>query len=378
MRDALFIATHDLKMALRARETWLWTFVMPPIFFYFTGLMSGQGARVVSRPESIVIEAPAAERDTPVMRAFVRNLSKQDVKVEVKDPGAGGSSRVLVVPEGFSDSVIAGKEQKIKLYRLGGGSGAEYDDFRLSVATYQTLADLAVVTKGGGGVSAAALEGLWRKPRPLTVQVETAGRLKFAPRGYQQSVPGTTVMFTLLVLLTSGAVGLVIERSQGILKRLASSPMGRGSIVAGKWGARMGLAVVQIGFGMLTGSLVFGVRWGENLWAIALVLLAYGGLAACAAMVLGNWSKSPGQAVAVAVITSNVLAALGGCWWPVEVAPVWAQRVAIFLPTGWAMDAIHKLMSFGMPASSVVWHLAALVGLALLMGWQTARKMRFE
>jgi ABC-type multidrug transport system permease subunit len=140
----------------------------------------------------------------------------------------------------------------------------------------------------------------------------------------------------------------------------------------------MCVAAIQIGFGMATGSLLFGVRWGENLWAIALVLAAYASLAACGALLLGNWAKSPGQAVAVAVVLSNGLAAIGGCWWPVEIVPEWAQKAALLTPTGWAMDAIHKLMSFGLPASAVWVHVAVLSAAALGLGWMTARRMKFE
>ena len=42
-------------------------------------------------------------------------------------------------------------------------------------------------------------------------------------------------MFTLLVLLSSGAAQLVVEREQGLLRRLASTPIPRGSVVLGKW-----------------------------------------------------------------------------------------------------------------------------------------------
>ena len=48
------------------------------------------------------------------------------------------------------------------------------------------------------------------------------------PIGFSQAVPGTMVMFTMLVLLTSGAVTLVVERDQGLLRRLASAPISRG------------------------------------------------------------------------------------------------------------------------------------------------------
>ena len=47
------------------------------------------------------------------------------------------------------------------------------------------------------------------------------------------------------------------------------------------------------------------------------------------------------------VIVSNVLAGLGGCWRPIEITPLWTQRLALLFPTGWTIDALHKLVNFG-------------------------------
>ncbi len=51
------------------------------------------------------------------------------------------------------------------------------------------------------------------------------------------------------------------------------------------------------------------------------------------------WGKVSG----LGVLMANGLAALGGCWWPIEVTPQWMQTI---MPTGWTMDAMHKLISF--------------------------------
>ena len=95
-------------------------------------------------------------------------------------------------------------------------------------------------------------------------------------------------------------------------------------------------------------------------------------------MLLGCLARTEGQAVAVGVISANVLGALGGCWWPIEVTPGWMQRLALFLPTGWAMDGLHKLVNFASGASSAVPHTAALLVLALALGAASARWFRFE
>ena len=45
-RSILFLARTDLRYMLKQRETLLWTFVMPVIFMYFVGLMSGGSSSV--------------------------------------------------------------------------------------------------------------------------------------------------------------------------------------------------------------------------------------------------------------------------------------------------------------------------------------------
>jgi ABC-2 type transport system permease protein len=186
------------------------------------------------------------------------------------------------------------------------------------------------------------------------------------------------VTFTLLVLFTSGAVSLTMERNQGILRRLASAPMSRGAVVLAKWGSRMAIGMIQICFAMITGRVLFHVRWGPHLVVLLLLLFAYGALAAMLGMLLGNLGRTEGQVVAIGVVTSNLLAGLGGCWWPIEIVPVWAQKLALFLPTGWTMDALHKLVNFGASPVAVIPHLIASLVATAVAGYAIARTFRFQ
>src|SRR4029434_4845128 len=103
----------------------------------------------------------------------------------------------------------------------------------------------AVLKATGQPITADALKALASTPRSLTLSVTSAGKREDPPSGFSQAVPGTMVMFTMLILLTSGAIMLVVERQQSLLRRLASTPITPGAIVAGKWTARMALGVVQ-------------------------------------------------------------------------------------------------------------------------------------
>ena len=118
----------------------------------------------------------------------------------------------------------------------------------------------------------------------------------------------------------------------------------------------MMLGLIQIGFAMAAGSVLFHMQWGSSLPMVALVLVGWAAFAAGLAIVLANVTRTPAQTAGIGVFATQILAALGGCWWPIEVTPAWMQKLAIALPTGWAMDAMHKLVNFGDPAASpVMW-----------------------
>ncbi len=93
---------------------------------------------------------------------------------------------------------------------------------------------------------------------------------------------------------------------------------------------------------------------------------------------MGSIAKNEGQINGIPVIVSMLLAALGGCWWPIEVAPEWMQKLAMFLPTGWVMDALHQLMYFGGTLSDVVNHQLALYSLALMALFLAFTKFNYE
>ena len=60
LRAALFVARKDLGYMLRQKETLLWTFGMPPVFFFFIGTITGGFGDGVEKPMlDVVAPEPA-------------------------------------------------------------------------------------------------------------------------------------------------------------------------------------------------------------------------------------------------------------------------------------------------------------------------------
>ena len=87
-RDARFIAGRDLAIMLRTRETILWTFVMPVVFFYFMGTVTADfGGRDPSAPDPIALRGAGGEGF--LVAEITRRLEEQHFAVHHATSPAG-------------------------------------------------------------------------------------------------------------------------------------------------------------------------------------------------------------------------------------------------------------------------------------------------
>ena len=135
LRDALFLIQHDLFFLLRRRETLLWTFVMPVIFFYFIGSISGGFGRA-NDPDPIAVAAPP---DAGFLKdELIKRLEQRNFRVIPQQD----FFRELRIPASFTASVLAGKPVKVEFIRHGANANSDYDQTRISRAPQPANAHL--------------------------------------------------------------------------------------------------------------------------------------------------------------------------------------------------------------------------------------------
>lgn len=383
MSQILFIAWNDAKYQLRQGSTLLWAFVMPPIFFYFIGSMTGGFSASISggqaTPVVVVAEAPGFLKAQIDLRLRDNDFAAEWVAQIETPPGQGAPRRILRIEPNLTAQVRAGNKVTVTYFTEATALSRDFEIIRIQRSLYTALADIVVADIQSGAVlQAADLVTLNETPRNLALRVSPAGKREKIPSGFEQAVPGIIVMFTILVLLTSGGSMLVNERNQGLLRRLASAPVSRSEVVAGKWGGRMMLGAVQMTVALLIGTYVFKMAWGPDLAMVLLVLAVWAGFCASAGLLLGSLATTEGQAAGLGVFAANGLAALGGCWWPIEVTPPWMQFVQKLTPTGWTMDAMHKLISFQSGAAAAIPQVLLLLVATFLLAAMATRRFRFQ
>jgi len=111
-----------------------------------------------------------------------------------------------VLPEGASsltDAVLAGRQVTVNAELGEDPLRSNYDRVRIARArVYGVVADVAVTKVEGSAASRESLQEVAARPRSITLSVSPAGRRITPPSGFAQAVPGISVMFTMLVLLT--------------------------------------------------------------------------------------------------------------------------------------------------------------------------------
>jgi ABC-type Na+ efflux pump permease subunit len=381
VKNIFFIAWQDARNQLRQGSTLLWLLIMPPLFFYFIGTVTGGFSSGLSggqaTPVTVVAESPGFLKDQIDLRLAANDFSA--TWVDALQPAAeeGAPSRTLTFDSNLSDKVLAEEQVGIRYETKANALTRQFEEIRVNRALYTALADIVIADATLGPLDGEALVALNSTERAWQLSVSPAGERLQIPSGFQQAVPGILVMFTLLVLLTSSGTMLVQERTAGLLRRLASAPISRAEVLAGKWNGRMILSVIQVSVALLFGTFLFQMDWGPNLGMVIVVLAAWAGFCASAGLWLGTVASTTAQAGGLGVLAANVLAALGGCWWPIEVTPEWMQFVQKLTPTGWTMDALHKLISFQAGAATVIPNIVILLAATAVFGWLAVRRFSY-
>ncbi len=346
MRSILAIGHNDLRLFLRDRTSIVWLFVIPTAFVYVMGFtFRGQPSPENPRP-SVVIE----NQDAGFLgKVLLDELGLQGVNV-VPPERAGTAQRGIRIPADFTQRILAKEKVKVGFFQIEGSNGqaAALVELRLVRALVALNADLIenATLHAGAPPTAEALEAIMRSPSPVTLDARFAGR-KPIPVGFNQSVPGVMVMYLLMNLMIFGSATVANERRNGVLRRLSVNPVRRGDVIFGRLYGLMLLAAVQAAFFLLMGQLVFKVNIGDHLGGVAVIVLLFSWVACSLGVLVGSVVRAEDKVVGLSLLIALPMAAIGGCWWPLEITPDFLQKVAHVTPTAWALDGLHQLITFG-------------------------------
>lgn len=180
-------------------------------------------------------------------------------------------------------------------------------------------------------------------------------------------IPGYLVMFVFFAAAIM-AEAIVRERKNHTLERLLASSVKREAILGGIFTGAVVRGLIQIVIFWGVGILIFHVDLGFSPAAVILLSVLMVIMSAAFTLMLATLARTQRSAGSLAVITSLVLAPLGGCWWPLFLYPQWLQDFAKITPHAWATSGFNKIMVFGAGFGAAVPNMIALLVFALVFG----------
>ncbi len=399
LKQTWFITLKDLKIFISDRTSLFFSIVFPFLFIIlFNSLMSGVGGGDSRLELHMVTREPAGGLSWQILDLMETKdeaslkpgdpliIRDKDYEADKQAVSSGNLSGFLSFPADFTRGVMDGSGAGLEIFADAGANAAGTRVALNSVAgaiASQINANIAIVKAAAeslavSGAAPAEIEasikkitdelfsGSSQKTSYLTFQTQKVGDVE-AENPANWVIPGYLVMFVFMAAATS-APEIVKERQNHTLERLLSTSVRRESILGGIFSGIAARGLVQIIIFWVFGILVFHIDLGLSPLAVIILSILMVIMSAAFSLMLATLVRTIRSAASLAVITSLLLAPLGGCWWPIFLYPEWMQNMAKITPHAWATTGFNKLMVFGANFGDAIPSMLALLVFMVIFG----------
>jgi ABC-2 type transport system permease protein len=378
--NVLRIALNDMRVVLKDRLVLVRWLAMPLAFVLMFSFM------VRDRTQDDTWLPVIQLDDHELADLLIEQLRAEKYRVEVKTAAEERSvkdwPRAVIVPAAFSEDILAGRRVDLSLTKGAGGDekilAAQTLLVRALIRFNAAVAAVDLIERGWSPQSKADLLTELAKSSRLRLETRQHFSLRPPPSGFAFTLPAYLVMFTMMMTIMYGGMTLVLERSQKRISRLVAAPVSVPEIFLGKMLGRMLQPALQGGLLIAAGVTFFGVNLGDHPSALIPVVLCFAFFCGALGLLFGVVFRTEQQVGGFGILATMVLAALGGCWWPLEVVPQTFKTIALFTPSYWALQGFQDVMSFGKSWLAVLPECAVLAGLGAALTAAAIPLFRWE
>jgi ABC-2 type transport system permease protein len=247
------------------------------------------------------------------------------------------------------------------LFRLGSANGIARDAVAEAekIRPFASEADRQAYFDAALGSAQSLMNAA---PQQVTAVLGgTKGPIQYDPRANSSAGQMITWVFIPLIGISSA---FAYERQRGTLRRLLTTPTGKGTYLLGSILGNVIWALVQMTLLKVFGALVMKVHWADNPAPLAVIMTASALAAAALGTMLGTFIKTEGQASGLSIMLGMVMALLGGCWYPIELFPQVMRTIVKVLPTTRAMQGMLDILLRGQGVVGILPVAGVLLGFA--------------
>ena len=377
----IHIAGKDLLQVMRDRKSLLFLLIMPLVFTVFLGIIVGRPASDERIAIGIVNHGKTGMFDREVLAAFSSSPTFRPVSYSGQESedieelvAEGALVAALIVPEAYDTLELEAETVPLQIVAPSDSLSAHMAVTALKAVCKRLL---GAVQSARIAISFGESKGIFESNSSRSASFEDALRLAQSGweqpavsvemvagvrpdhegvrilSGFAQTSPGMIVQFAILGLLFSAGL-LVTERKSGTLARMLTTATPRAAIIAGHLLSMAAVTFLQQLILIAVGQFALGVDYLAAPPGVLLMMVVVSLWAASAGMLIGVISSSQERVMMWSMAAMFVFTALGGAWFPLEVAGAAFRNVGRFTPGAWIMDGYQNIVVRGLDSRSVL------------------------
>lgn len=209
---------------------------------------------------------------------------------------------------------------------------------------------------------------------PLIVMVVLARTSLLGERSINDVMPAMLALAVMSSAFTSQAISTAFDRRSGVMRLLATTPLGRSGLVGGKVLAITTIVVAQV---LVIGGLGVALGWRPYIRIGILWLILFLVLGTVAFASLGLWlagTVRPEGVLAIANLIWVLLLLFGGILWPASELPIALRSVVQFLPSAALVEGLYGATwnELWLPSLYILapWAVIGLIGATRSFRWE--------
>ncbi|TAK28549.1 MAG: ABC transporter permease [Chloroflexota bacterium] len=360
MRALCKLTIADMKQFVRDRAALFWNFAFPILFIALFGLVFGnvdtgklKVGLAIEDNSAVAISVGQALDHLPMLDVQRGSVDEQTAALR-----RGQLRAVVVLDKGAGDLAAQGRPVSLRVL---------YDPSQQSSAQLM----LSVIRQSVANIN----RDLSGQPDLLEVHEETLQARRL--RNIDYLVPGIVAM-SLMQLGLYSSYGIVQQRQNLILRRLAATPLPRGTVILSQVILRLIIALGQTILLLATGRLLYGVEMTGN-WAMLALLVIFGSATFIAmGFAVASFTRTIESFEPVVQVLNFPMMLISGIFFPIDTMPEFVRPLVMALPLTYLGDAMRQIMVDGTPLVSLGVDALILAGYLIVTLAIASRYFRWE
>lgn len=327
----------NLKRLFRNKINILFIIVLPLIFMF----ISFAGSNGVEPLKVTVIDKDNTEFSTRLIekiktKGTVVLDKKENIEKNLVD---NKIDYAIVIPKGFTEQIILGKNPVLKSYEVKEGNSAM--SIKLFLDGYlNNVKNIAVVSQGNKDMFYKGINEY--ENGSYKVQYESVDKGE-GNKSKTSSALGFIVM-NMLFLTTSTTNILIKDKEKNLFTRYFTTPLTRKRYIIENLLSFLTISILQVILFFILMKYIFRFNLGDKPFKILMLFIVFAVFTVSLGLFISTHSNDLRQSGAISSLINIPFAMLGGCFWPREIMPNFLKNISEFIPTTWINVASNEVL----------------------------------